>query len=176
MKTALVLMLWIFLAVPAYADDASWEEVLSAGEKCSGLSRDLLLSVIWVESRGNPYAVNINGVGGYQPASAKNALKIIYKYNNANVDIGLMQINWKTWGRFYGISPADMLNPILNACIGSKILRDYIDDHKGSWRGVGRYNAVTYSKQVNYALKVQQAHNAIQKIIQNASKDQNMIE
>jgi soluble lytic murein transglycosylase-like protein len=133
------------------ASDLDWPILLQAGEKCSGLGQELILSVIWVESRGNPNAVNVNGVGGFSPSSSEEALRIIYKHNRANTDIGLMQINWKTWGPFFGLKAVDLLDPITNVCVGSRILRDYIDEHKGSWRGVGRYNAVSYDKQRNYA-------------------------
>lgn len=143
------------------AEPLDWPSLLETGERCSGLSQEIIMSVIWVESKGNPNAINVNGVGGFSPASADTALKILYKYNKANTDIGLMQVNYKTWGRVYGLKAAEFLDPQMNICIGSRILRDYIDQHKGSWRGVGRYNAVSYSKQENYASKVS---NALKKV------------
>lgn len=141
-----------------------WSDILSTGEKCSGLPRDLILSVIWVESGGNPNAVNINGVRGFQPSSAENAMTIMRHYNNSNVDIGLMQINWKTWGKVLKLKPAEMLDPRVNVCYGAAILKSYITEHKGSWKGVGRYNAVSYNKQVLYASKVYKTLLRIKKI------------
>ncbi|MBE0427215.1 MAG: lytic transglycosylase domain-containing protein [Nitrospirae bacterium] len=162
----LILIFTLVIASHSFALQLDWQNLLDHGEKCSGLPGDLILSVIWVESRGNPYAVNINGVGGFFPKSLSDSLKIIYHFNKTNVDIGLMQINWMTWGPVYGLKPVDFFDPFINICIGSKILRHYIDKHNGSWRGVGRYNAVSYDKQVKYALKVADTYKIISKMRQ----------
>jgi len=151
-------ILWLF---NVEAKEIEWETLLSIGEQCSGLPRELILSVIWVESGGNPYAVNINGVGGYKPGSVESAVRILYKYNRANSDIGLMQINWLSWGKVFNVSPVDLFDPIINVCIGSRILRYYVDQHNGSWKGVGRYNAVSYNKQSLYAYKVYSVYKRI---------------
>ncbi len=143
----------------------NWSNILEIGQTCSGLPKDLIMSVIIVESNGNPNAVNINGVGGFQPKSRSEAVKLMYRFNKANVDIGLMQVNYLTWGPVYGITPERLLDPAANVCIGSRILRDYIDRHKGSWRGVGRYNAVSYNKQVSYALRVSHTLAAVRRIL-----------
>lgn len=153
-KTLIISLLMVLFTSPLASAAIDWKGLLDMGERCSGLSRDLILSVILVESNGNPNAVNVNGVRGFQPANAEDALKIIYHYNNANVDIGLMQINWKTWGPVYGVKPAQLLDPSYNICVGAKILRDYLEQHNWSWRGVGRYNAVSRDKQERYARKV----------------------
>src|SRR5208283_3884908 len=73
-----------------------WDNVLQRGVQCSGLPKELIMSVIWNESRGNPYAVNVNGVGSYYPSSPEQALRVAYKINRANIDVGLMQVNWLT--------------------------------------------------------------------------------
>ena len=131
-----------------------WQKLIEKGIKCSGIPGEVLLAVILQESGGNPYAVNINGIGGFQPKTPQDALKIIYKYGKANVDIGLMQVNYKTWAKTFNVLPKDLLNPEINICIGAKILRAYLDEHNWTWRGIGRYNATTSWKQANYAIKV----------------------
>jgi len=143
-----------------------WPSLLETGEKCSALPRELILSVIWTESRGNPNAINVNGVGGFSPKTPEQAIEILYKYNKANSDIGLMQINWKTWGPHYGLRTVDLLDPATNICYGSRILRDYINEHRGSWKGVGRYNAVTHSKQLDYASRVSITYKKIKAMYQ----------
>ena len=160
-KIAALLIFSLTTAGSSEAIELDWQNLLETGERCSGLSREIILSVMWIESRGNPNAININGVGGFSPVSAEEALRILYRYNRPNVDIGLMQVNWKTWGPLYGLRAADLLDPATNICLGSRILRDYIDDHRGSWRGVGRYNAVTYSKQLSYATQVNRTYKRI---------------
>src|SRR5208282_6700350 len=88
-----------------------WDGLLQRGVQCSGLPKELILSVIWEESHGNPNAVNVNGVASYSPPTPEQALRFIYRHNKANVDIGLMQVNWLSWGPVYKLSPADLLNP-----------------------------------------------------------------
>ena len=164
-KSLIISLFMILFTFPATASGLiDWKGLLDTGQRCSGLPQDLILSVIMVESGGNPNAVNINGVRGFQPKCAESALKIIYHYNNANVDIGLMQINWKTWGPVYGIKPAQLLDPYYNVCLGAKILRNYLEQHKWTWRGVGRYNAVSQDKQERYAKKVAAMYSRIKKI------------
>src|SRR5208283_955228 len=148
----------------AYAAGNNWDSLLAVGVRCSGLPRELILSVIWNESRGNPNAVNINGVASYSPSSPEQALRYVYHHNRANVDVGLMQVNWLTWGPVYKLTVADLLDPATNVCVGSRIMRDYIAEHGGSWRGVGRYNAVSYNKQEAYAYRISQTIQQIQKL------------
>lgn len=156
-----------FIASSSHASTEYWNNLLSIGEQCSGLPKELILSVIHVESKGNPYAVNINGVGGFQPRDIESAVKILYHYNRANSDIGLMQINYLSWGKVFNVSPVDLFRPEVNVCIGSKILRYYIDMHNGSWRGVGRYNAVSSDKATRYALSVYRVYRMYSKLLNN---------
>ncbi len=152
---------------PAYNEDGSlnWQYLLDVGQRCGGgISRELLLAIMWVESRMNPYAVNVNGVGGFMPSSPRRALEIIHRYNRANTDIGLMQVNYRWWGEEFQIRKVDLLNPSRNICIGAKILRQYLEDHNWSWRGIGRYNAVSPDKQVAYAKRVLRAYEKIKQI------------
>jgi len=164
---SLIFVVFLLVAKATAADAAvlEWSSILDAGQRCSGLPKEVIFSVIWVESKGNPNAININGVGSFSPGSQSDALRIARKYNRANVDVGLMQINYKTWGPYYGLTLSHLLDPMVNVCIGSRILRNYIDEHKGSWRGVGRYNAVSYNKQVNYAQNVARTLKAVKKLM-----------
>ena len=155
-----MLYVLIVLSISVSATAESIDTLAEIGSKCSGLPTRLIKSVIYVESKGNPYAVNINGVGGYQASSLREALRVLYHYDRANSDLGLMQVNYLTWGPVMGLTPVDLLRPSTNVCVGSVILREYIDAH-GGWKGVGRYNAATPSKQRAYILKVASAYGRI---------------
>src|SRR5262249_48106646 len=50
-----------------------------------------------------------------------------------NVDIGLMQINWGHWGKRFGLSKTNLLDPWLNVFLGARILQ-YCVRVGGSWR------------------------------------------
>ena len=152
-------LLLIALSAIAYGEETI-DDLAEIGGRCSGLPSRLIKSVIYVESKGNPYAVNINGIGGYQPSSLRDALLILYRFNRANSDLGLMQVNYRTWGPVTKLTPVELLDPRLNVCLGSQILRQYIDEH-GGWRGVGRYNATSPAKQRTYILNVAAAYRRI---------------
>lgn len=133
----------------------NWQRLFQIGQKCSGgLPNELLLAIIWVESTGRKHAINVNGGGSYFPRTAEDALRIIQRYNTRNIDIGLMQVNWRWWGEYFNVSPADLLKPDINICIGSRILRQYLDEYGWSWRGIGRYNATSRDRQIRYAKRV----------------------
>jgi len=152
----------------ASASPINWRDILQVGVSCSGLPGELIFAVILNESGGNPNAVNVNGYGSYSPSTPEQALRYMYRLDRANVDIGLMQVNWLTWGRVYRLSPADLLNPTTNICVGSRILKNYIAEHHMTWRGVGRYNAVSHDKQEAYAYRIARTVQIIQKIFRRA--------
>lgn len=141
----------------AYCQEETVESLMQVAQKCSGLSPSIVKSIIQVESRWNPYALNVNGVKGFQPETLAQALYILYHFNRANSDIGLMQINYRVWGPVTGLTPMEFFDPATNVCLGSLILRHYIDTY-GGWRGVGRYNAVSPGKQKDYILRVAAAY------------------
>lgn len=84
-------------------------------------------AIIQVESRGDPFALNINGAIASQqhPATEKEALAAISAATaqGASVDIGLMQVNTANVFRF-GYTVKDMLDPCTNIKVGSMILSD----------------------------------------------------
>lgn len=82
-------------------------------------------SIVQVESKGNPFALNLNN--GYklqfQPKSEAQAKKwiIALEKNDYNFDIGLAQVNIKNVHK-YGYNAVDLLNPCISLKLGSKIL------------------------------------------------------
>ena len=159
----------IYLKTTKKSSSYTLKKLLDWGYKCSGVPQHILLAIILTESGGNPYAVNVNGVGGFYPKSKKEALKIIYKFNKANTDIGIMQVNYLWVGRHFNVTPEELLDPWINICVGAKELRSYLDKYNWTWKGIGRYNAVTEWKQVRYAIKVS-------KNLEKAKKWQNLID
>ena len=104
-----------------------------------GLPYSLIKAVVYVESRGNPLAVNRSN-------------------RNGTEDIGLMQINtvWRPVLHRYGIGKEDLKNPCINAIAGSWILRKYYVK-TGNWvDALSAYNAGPSRLNVGrkYALKV----------------------
>ncbi len=122
------------------------------GEQCSGVDKSLVMAVIKTESGGRPFCVNNNDNKTSKCFNTKeDARKFIYRVGESNIDVGLMQVNYKTW-RKLGVTIDHLLDPFANVCIGSQILANYLveNTHFNGWGGVGRYNARTPHKQVRY--------------------------
>lgn len=101
------------------------------------LSPLLLWSIAKTESNFNPRAINRgNGNGSY--------------------DIGMMQINssWLPTLKRYGIDERDLYDACVSIHVGAWILAHNVARHGYTWKAVGAYNAVTPSKQAQYAAKV----------------------
>jgi soluble lytic murein transglycosylase-like protein len=147
-----------FLAVCPNIEGITLYELADYGSECTGgwLNPDLIVAVILAESGGNPYAININGVGSFYPSSYEEAVELIYGYNRANVDIGLMQVNYLSWGGVTGLGPEEFFDPWINVCVGSQILAHYI--RQNGYPGIGRYNAISPAKQVKYIRKVERVY------------------
>ena len=158
-------LLGVFLSFAAVeASEITLYDLAEYGSECAGgwLNPDLIVSVILTESGGNPYAVNVNGIGSFSPSEYEEAVRLIYHYNRANVDIGLMQINYLSWSRIIGLRPEDLLDPWTNVCVGSQILAYYID--KNGYIGIGRYNAISPIKQIRYIRRVEKTYQKLARI------------
>lgn len=137
------------------------------GEKCSGLHRDLIYGVIKVESNGRKYCINNNTkkVSKCDFKSKEEAVQWAYQQNDINIDVGIMQINYKYWHEKSKMGLVDLLEPVYNVCYGSLILREYIydeyykkkNDKYNGWAGVGKYNSSIEEKQLQYINSVKRA-------------------
>jgi len=90
-----------------------------------------LEAVISIESRGNPFAVHVNGLNEQprSPHDAKKAAKIAERYiaRGYSVDLGLMQVNSRNLS-VLGATIGQVLHPCTNIRSGAKILTaDYAE-------------------------------------------------
>jgi hypothetical protein len=118
----------------------------------AGISTELLGSVVWVESRGRPWALNIHGVAVHARTHA-DAL-VLLRATGGRADIGLAQIHYPLWGPAFGLRPEDLLDPWTNLHVAAAILRLAMDQEPGSWGGVGRYHSATPWRKWWYARHV----------------------
>ncbi len=90
----------------------------------------LMESIIYVESKGNQYAINVNK-GDHLTRQPYNYIEAIgwvnyLEKNNYNFDVGIAQINIKNIHK-YGLRGIDALNPCVNLELANIILvNDYI--------------------------------------------------
>lgn len=124
--------------------------------KCSiGVALSTMRAIIKTESRGNPFAIGINGrlYLKYQPKNYRQAyvwLEYLEKYHY-NIDIGIAQINIKNVHK-YGYKAVDMLDPCANIKLANIILlksfkklkQDNIPDNKALFMTISAYNTGSY--------------------------------
>lgn len=139
---------------PAHEHVAGLPELIAAAAHHAGVHPDLLSSIVWVESRAWPWALNVAGVGLY-PRTRAEAEWILGGVGD-DVDIGYAQVSYRHWGRALGLRKADLLEPWTNLILGALILRQSMDREAG-WGGVGRYHSATPHRKLFYAYRVAKA-------------------
>jgi len=146
------------LLLPAWCWGFS-SDVFTHASAATGIPVEVILAVSHVESGFHLYAINIAG-RSFRPSSRDEA-EWILRRSGENVDIGLMQINWGHWGKRFGLSKADLLDPRLNVLYGTRILV-YCVRVSGSWRkGVALYHSPHEARQREYVEKVRQSYRRV---------------
>jgi soluble lytic murein transglycosylase-like protein len=118
----------------------------------------LAVAVILTESRGQPYAIRVNqgpGTAVYPVTYAAGVQAVARAVQTTpNTDIGLMQVNYQTWGPRLGLTPAQLLHPTVNLWAGCTVLQQALATGGAVWQQIGRYHSPTSARQVSYARKV----------------------
>jgi hypothetical protein len=123
---------------------------------------DVLAAVVWVESRGHPWALNIRGEALY-PRNRAEAITLV-RAARGRADIGVAQIHYPIWGPVFGLRPEELLDPWINLHAAAAILRLAMVREPGSWAGVGRYHSRTPWRKWAYASRVAATVRALQPI------------
>ena len=140
---------------------AGWCPLSRSACGIEGLPSSVVEGIIVVESGGNPWALHV-GIGkGYafyprSEAEAKRFLAVSLALTD-NVDIGLMQINWRTWGKdilALGLMPYDLLGARTNMQIGCRILAEALSTRGTFEARLGRYHSRQRERGRWYAKKV----------------------
>ena len=140
---------------------AGWCPLSSRACGIEGLPSAVVEGIIVVESGGNPWALRV-GVGkGYSfyprsSAEARRFLAVSLALTD-NVDIGLMQINWRTWGesvRALGLDAYDLLDSQINMEMGCRVLAQALSGRGGFLARLGRYHSPRPERGRWYARRV----------------------
>ena len=96
-----VLFLTVLLLMAPVLSSAGWCLLSTRACGIEGLPSSVVEGIIQVESGGNPWALHV-GIGkgyAFYPRSAAEARRFlaVSLALTDNVDVGLMQINWRTW-------------------------------------------------------------------------------
>ena len=132
--------------------------------RLTGVNYKILVSVAYVESGLNPYAVDVDG-RAYFFKDKGEAVRAVKRYvrEYSSVDIGLMQVNYEIWGRYLNLPVSRMFNPRINILIGAYILRHYIKKYGYSWKTIGRYHSARSWSNYNYRRKIRYIYGLIGK-------------
>lgn len=118
----------------------------------------LLAAIASVESGGKPYALNISGRPFFAASKeeAKRILLSCFRRGLENVDVGVMQVNYRWHGENFG-SISEMLEPEYNIEYAAKFLRRlYLD--RGSWNeAVRSYHSSDRLRRAKYSKKILEA-------------------
>ena len=125
---------------------------IHAAARWGNVAPELLAAVVWVESRGHPWALNIRGEALY-PRSRAEALALV-RAARGRADIGVAQIHYPIWGPVLGLQPEDLLDPWINLHAAAAILRLAMGREPDSWGGVGRYHSGMPLRKWTYARRV----------------------
>lgn len=100
----------------------------------------LLIAIANVESGLKPYAIGVSGksVKANSKEEAKQIIKAYLAKGITNIDIGIMQINWRWHSKEFVQNLDDMLNPSQNIMYAAQLLKSLHVKHQ-SWQKAVRY-------------------------------------
>jgi hypothetical protein len=155
---SVALVFLLFQPDVSRATHLSW--VGPAIETCEalGVPGVLALAVILTESLGQPYAVRINhgtGVSRYpSTVQAAEQVTLAALTQTDNLDVGLMQVNYRHHGRRHGVTPTDLIHPQVNLRVGCTVLQEALVSGGSLWERIGRYHSPHPARQRAYAQRV----------------------
>lgn len=138
--------------------------------KTHGVDPVLLYSVALFESGRHgdknkvgpwPYALHFNQADvSIYALSAREARFVLAHVSTDNVDIGLGQVNYKSWKNKVQ-RPEDLLDPKINLTVASAILAEAMKSTPDPELGVGRYHSWTEWRARAYGRKVLTIYHAL---------------
>lgn len=99
--------------------------LLALAHQCApGIAPEAILSIVTVESRRDPLAINVNGIGRIRAGSPDEAIALATRWINAgySVDLGIAQINSRNLG-WTGLSVASAFDACANLAAAQKVLQ-----------------------------------------------------
>ena len=142
----------------SYAASASDDaDPYVAAANAAGVPLDVLVAVVGAESGYHPWALDIEGHQVFCRSRAE-AEAVLANTATSNVDIGLMQINWRFWGPRLGVAKTSLLDPRINLTMGARILRDSLSRDGSIWRRISNYHSGSTHERERYNQQVYGAY------------------
>jgi soluble lytic murein transglycosylase-like protein len=123
----------------------------------AGVPLAVLVAVAGAESGYHPWALDIEGRQVFCKSRAE-AETVLSNTATTNVDIGVMQINWRFWGPRLGVAKNDLLDPRINLLMGARILRDGLNRNGSVWRRISNYHSGGNHERERYNQQVYEAY------------------
>ncbi|WP_245969299.1 transglycosylase SLT domain-containing protein [Candidatus Rickettsia colombianensi] len=134
---------YFLITLGAQANFASdMPQLIHTVEKEHGIPSGLLAAIAEVESGLKPYAIGVSGKS-IKASSTEEAKQIIKEYlakGITNIDIGIMQINWRWHAKEFDQDLDNMLNPSQNIIYAAQLLKSLHEKHQ-SWQKAVRYHS-----------------------------------
>ena len=131
----------ILLCSPTSAEQvADTRDPYLAASQDTGIPLPLLAAIAGAESAYHPWALNESGQQIYCHSRAE-AMTIMTAVNSEDVDIGLMQINYRLWGHRLGLTKEQLLDPRTNLLAGARILKESLNRSGDLWQRIGAYHS-----------------------------------
>jgi len=156
---ACVLMSMMFTGASlrlASATDAPTDPYIAAANE-AGVPLEVLVAVTGAESGYHPWALDIEGHQVFCQSRAE-AESVLARTATTNVDIGLMQINWRFWGPRLGVAKPALLDPAINLRMGARILRESLDRNGSVWERISNYHSGARHERERYNKQVYAAY------------------
>lgn len=120
--------------------DKNISKMISATERNHDIPAGLLAAIASVESGLKPYAIGVSGksVNASSKGEAKQIIKEYLAKGITNIDIGIMQINWRWHSKEFNQDLDHMLNPLQNIIYAAQLLKSLHVKHQ-SWQKAVRY-------------------------------------
>lgn len=149
-----------------------WKQAAAA----QGVDPLLLYSVALFESGRHgdknkvgpwPYALHFNQADvSIYALSAKEAKFVLDHVSTDNVDVGLGQVNYKSWKHLVR-RPEDLLDPKTNLKVASQVLAEALNSTPDPELGIGRYHSWTEWRARAYGRKVLMIYRALKDYVKN---------
>ena len=154
-SAVLCIAVLLILRHPAFASDETDPYVAAAND--AGVPLEVLVAVVGAESGYHPWALDIEGHQVFCRSRA-DAEAVLANTATTNVDIGLMQINWRFWGPRLGVAKTSLLDPRINLVMGARILREGLNRDGSIWRRISNYHSGSTHERERYNQQVYNAY------------------
>jgi hypothetical protein len=123
----------------------------------AGVPLAVLVAVAGAESAYHPWALDIEGRQVFC-RSREEAESVLANTTTTNIDIGVMQINWRFWGPRLGVAKNDLLDPRINLLMGARILHQSLNRNGTIWRRISNYHSGAPRERDRYNQQVYDAY------------------